>query len=90
MTDTKDNPKEIEARVEAWKDYVRKDMNALLDKFLDVSDRAATNVSYINPVKQRFEGGEAAVQYDSSKATGVQLSFVFRFEEPIDVPTETE
>lgn len=79
--------KELKVRAEEWKEFVRKDMIGLLDKFLDISERAASNILYINPIKAKFE---THTDYDADKAAGVQLTFVLRFEDVIDLTEEKE
>jgi len=78
---------DLKEREEAWKENVKGSFTDLLDLFIDISDRAASNVNYIHPVKQKFEDH---TEYDETKAVAVQVTFLLRFEEPIDVPTENE
>lgn len=65
-----------------WQDYVRSEVNALLDLYLPVSSSGNVGIRYDYPVKKRYEG---KVVYDKSKAKGVVLSLVFDFNETIEV-----
>ena len=82
-----ENDKDQKANEEAWKDFVRKGMNDLLDKFLDISDAAHYNIMYVNPTKHKFE---THTEYDKDKANGVMLTFRLGFEEIIDIPKDEE
>jgi hypothetical protein len=82
-----------EERAAAWEEYVRGEVNALLDTFLPESMSGNVGVKYENPVKEINPKTGAAV-LDESKATGVFLSIKFDFAAPIEFfeekPEQTE
>ena len=82
-----ENETDQKANEEAWKEFVKKGMNDLLDQFLDISNDAGYNIMYTNPIKQKFE---THTEYDKDKANGVMLTFHLGFEEAIDIPKDEE
>lgn len=72
----------LEEKATAWKAWVRSEVNAALDIYLDVAEAGNINVRYYPHVVERLETGD---QVDKNKADGVLLSVEFVFEEPIDL-----
>ena len=80
-----ENEKDLKASVKEWEEFVRTDVNRILDVYLPISDQAASNITYSNPIKHKFEGETV---FDKEKATGVQINIFLKFEEPIDISKE--
>jgi hypothetical protein len=76
-----------EERAKAWIGYVKREVNAYLDSFLQNAKSGNIGVKYIHPIKSKSETG---VKYDQDKAEGVKLMVVFHFEDEIDVPKEEQ
>jgi hypothetical protein len=71
-----------EERAAAWEEYVRAEVNALLDTFLPESTSGNVGVKYDHPVKSISpKTGKADI--DTSVANGVFLSIKFDFAAPI-------
>ena len=71
-----------EERAKAWEEYVRNEVNSLLDTFLPESISGNVGIKYEYPSKgQNPKTGEEMI--DESKATGVFLSIMFEFAAPI-------
>lgn len=68
-----------------WEEYVRNELNTLLDIYLPITTHGNVGIKYITPIKEKFE---THTEYDETKAIGVQLGIVFAFEEAIDIPKE--
>jgi hypothetical protein len=83
--DVKEASAEIppEERAKAWEDYVRTEVNALLDTFLPESISGNVGVKYEHPVK-KVSPKTGKPEFDEKKATGVYLSIMFEFAAPID------
>ena len=69
-----------EEKAEAWATWVRKEINAALDIYLDKAKTGHINVKYYPHLIETLETGDV---YDEKKADGVLLSIIFEFEEPI-------
>jgi hypothetical protein len=72
---------------EEWENYVRHEVNTVLNIFLPISNKGNIGIKYVNPVKAQYESG---TEYDKNKAIGVEVKLLFKFEEEIDVPEEEE
>ena len=70
-----------------WEEFVRSEVTALLDTFLPASINGNVGIRYKKPLISEMPGGVNPI-YDESKAEAVQISLVFQFEKPIDIPTE--
>ena len=76
------NEMTTEEKAKAWESYVRNEVNAALDIYLEKAISGNINVKYYPHVMELLESGP---QYDNGKADGVLLSIVFEFGEPIDL-----
>ncbi len=70
-----------EEKAEAWSQYVRSDVIALLDTFLPKAIKSNIGLKYKPLVVEVLETGEVL---DETKATGAVLMVDFTFETPID------
>jgi hypothetical protein len=70
-------------RAAAWEEYVRGEVNALLDTFLPESISGNVGIKYKHPVI-RVSPKTGKAEIDISKATGVSLYIEFEFAEPIE------
>jgi len=78
-----------EERAAAWENYVRTEVNAILDTFLPESISGNVGVKYEHPVKEvSAKTGKTIV--DEKKAIGVYLSIMFEFAAPIEFFDEPE
>ena len=68
---------------EDWEEYVRSEVNSLLDAILPVSVRGAVGIQYKNLVTEELEGGPV---YDDSKVIGVDIVLSFEFEKELEKP----
>ena len=67
---------------EAWRGYVRKEINSYLDSFLEIADKGTIGVKYaFRETGHNEDGSVAAV--DIKEAKGVQLLINFEFETPL-------
>lgn len=89
MAEEKEETREVtkEEMATAWEHYVRSEVNALLDIYLPASKYGNVGIKYAHPVKAKYE---THTEHDETKAVGVQVSLVFTFEGPIDIPEEEE
>jgi hypothetical protein len=71
-----------EERATAWAAWVRSEVNAALDIYLDKALIGNINVEYYPHKIEELETGPV---YTKDKADGVLLSIEFTFEEPIDL-----
>lgn len=72
-----------EERATAWEEYVRTEVNSLLDTFLPESISGNVGIKYEHPSKGKDpKTGQELI--DDSKATGVYLSIMFEFAAPIN------
>ena len=82
-----------EERAKAWEEYVREEVNSLLDTFLPESISGNVGIKYEHPVLQ-ISPKTGKKEIDESKATGVYLSIMFEFAAPIEFydgkPEESE
>jgi len=84
-----------EERAKAWEEYVRTEINSMLDIYLPESVTGNIGIKYEHPVK-RVDPATGAPEIDDKKATGVYISIMFEFARPIDfydeepVPEESE
>lgn len=82
-TDSKDvSELTNEERAAAWMGYVRSEVNAALDIYLEKANTGNIGVSYLPHVVETLETGD---ELDKAKADGVVLTVVLEFEEPIDL-----
>ena len=70
-----------EEKVLAWENWVRSQINAVLDVFLSPSKEAFINIEYKPLVIEVLESGPVL---DDSKVTEARVKIDFVFEEPID------
>ena len=71
-----------EERAAAWEEYVRTEVNSLLDTFLPESISGNVGVKYDHPVKS-ISPKTGKAEIDTSTATGVFLSIKFDFAAPV-------
>jgi len=71
-----------EEKAKMWGQWVRSEVNAALDVYLDKALSGNINVKYYPHIVEVEEGGPVT---DDTKADGVLLSIVFEFETPIDL-----
>lgn len=75
----------------AWEEYVRGEVNALLDIFLPEAVNGNVGVMYKRPVL-RVSAATGKAEYEENKATAVDIHIVFEFPEPVEFfeekPTE--
>ena len=74
------DPKEV---AQAWEEYVRGEVNSLLDIFLPESINGTVGVRYNRPVI-RVSAATGEAEYDTTKATAVDIHIVFEFPEPVE------
>lgn len=67
---------------EDWKNYVREEVNAYLDSFLEIASEGTIGVKYAFPAESTYEDGSVAA-YSKKEAHGVQLLLNFKFESPL-------
>ena len=72
-----------EERASAWEEYVRREVNSLLDTFLPEAISGNVGIKYEHPSsgKNPKTGKEIL---DENKATGVFVSIMFEFAAPIE------
>jgi hypothetical protein len=71
-----------EEKAQAWSNWVRHEINALLDMYLPVSNEGDINIQYHYAVKEVFENGP---EYHDSLADAVMITMVFKFSELMDI-----
>lgn len=71
-----------EEKAEAWANWVRAEVNSALDIYLSKALSGHINVRYYPKIVEMLESGPVT---DDTKASGVLLSIVFEFEEPLDL-----
>ena len=67
---------------EEWQKYVRTEVNAMLDAFLEVSHTGTIGVKYSFAAKGHNEDGSVAAE-NKKEAHGVQVVLGFEFEKPL-------
>ena len=67
-----------------WEEYVRDELNSVLDIYLPISEAGNVGIRYGNPETGRLEDG--TVIFDSTKVSNVLINIVLKFEKPIDTP----
>jgi len=67
---------------EKWKDYVRSEVNAMLDSFLEVADKGTIGVKYDFVAKGLNEDGSVA-EHNTKEARGVQVVLSLEFEKSL-------
>ena len=72
----------VEDKQEAWYNWVRSEVNAVLDIYLPEANSGHINIKYHPRVVEVLETGPV---FDNSKASGVTISIAFGFEKPIDL-----
>ena len=71
-----------EERAAAWEEYVRTEVNALLDTFLPEAISGNVGIKYDHPILEVSpKTGKQVI--DESRATGVFISVLFEFAAPI-------
>jgi len=65
-----------------WEDYVRSEVNSLLDLYLPESINGNVGIKYIHPVKEELETGP--VYYDD-RICGVVINLVFNFDQDFEI-----
>ena len=68
-----------------WDQYVREEVNTLLNAYLPSAVSGNVGIKYKRPVLEELESGPV---YDEEKASAVQVVLVFDFAEPIDLPKD--
>ena len=86
MAEDKQKPERPEEELrqesaEEWKKYVREEVNAYLDAFLDLASEGNIGVKYAFADKSVYEDG--TVEPDTKEAQGVQMLLNFKFESPL-------
>lgn len=83
--DIKDKLAEIppEERAKAWEDYVRTEINTMLDIYLPEAINGNIGIKYDRPVK-KVDPKTGKQIFDESKAKGVFISIYFDFPAPIE------
>lgn len=81
----KDEEVRKEESAQMWAQYVRSELNALLDIYLPNSKSGTVGVNYRHPITARHPGYD---EWDETKAAGVEIRIVFDFEEIVDKPVE--
>ena len=71
-----------EERAKAWEEYVRTEVNSMLDTFLPESISGNMGIKYEHPVRGTYPK-TGVKEIDESVATGVYLSIMFEFAAPI-------
>jgi hypothetical protein len=66
----------------AWEKWVRSEVNAALDIYLPSAVNGHINIKYSPLEVERLESGPV---YDENRVTGVLLSILFDFENPIEI-----
>jgi len=77
-----DDVKQKDAEEATWEDYVKLEVNTLLNTFLPYSATGNVGIRYIHPIKAQYEGTE---EYDEEKYSGVEIVLIFNFEEELKV-----
>lgn len=72
-----------EERAKAWEEYVRTEVNSMLDTFLPESVSGNMGIKYEHPVK-KVDAASGKSEIDTTKATGVYMSIMFEFAAPIE------
>jgi len=73
-----------EDTAKAWEEYVRKEMNSILDAYLPLAGRGDIGIRYGSPILGTMEDGSDII--DLGKADAVAVTLILRFEDPIDMP----
>jgi hypothetical protein len=68
---------------EDWEEYVRSEVEALLNNFLPVSSSGNLGIRYKKAIKEQTESGTI---YHEDKVTGVELILEFDFTEDMPKP----
>ena len=71
-----------EQKALVWETYVRNGVNSLLDIYLPVANTGNIGIRYTPHEVERLETGPV---YDETKADGVLVSLMFKFEKPVDL-----
>jgi hypothetical protein len=77
---------EKEDLAKEWEEYVRNEVNALLDIYLPDAIAGNVGIKYANPVIESYEDGTKKTDEDS--AVGVNIHINFRFKGQIEIPKE--
>lgn len=86
LTEEKEEQKPTKEEMASfWEAYVRNEVNTLLNIYLPIAVEGTVGIKYVHPVSASYE---THTEYNKEKAAGVQLSLVFTFSEPIDMPKE--
>jgi hypothetical protein len=93
MADDVKQPEELtdeelrQKSAEEWKKYVREEVNAYLDSFLELSDEGNIGVKY-NFAAKGYNEDETVAEHNTKEALGVQLILNFKFEESLHFTDE--
>lgn len=79
---------EKETLAKEWEDYVRREVNALLDIYLPDSIAGNVGIKYAHPVIESYEDGTKKINEDL--AVGVNIHINFRFKGSVEIPKEDE
>lgn len=71
-----------EEQAAAWAKWVRSEVNAALDIYLDRAISGNINIKYYPHLIEELESGPV---FNENKADGVLISVQFEFEDPIDL-----
>ena len=72
-----------EERAAAWEAHVRYQVDSILDTYLPEAITGNVGVKYVRPVK-RVSPRTGKREFDENKATGVIITLMFDFAEPIE------
>lgn len=73
-----------EEAAKEWEEYVRIEMNNILDLYLPIAGRGDIGIRYGSPILGTMEDGSDLVE--TGKADAVAVTLILRFEDPIDMP----
>lgn len=88
MADEKRNLTEEEKTelAKKWEEYVRNELNSVLDIFLPDAMAGNVGIKYAHPVVESYENGDKKI--DETKAVGVSIHINFKFKGQVDIPEE--
>ena len=66
-----------------WEDYVRSEVNALLDIYLPFCKTGTVGIKYVHPVDYQLEDGTEV--FKDHICTGVTLNLVFDFDGELEI-----
>lgn len=69
-----------------WEEYVRSELNSILDIYLPDAIAGNIGIKYAHPVVESYENGDRKI--DETKAVGVSVHINFKFKGQVDIPEE--